>query len=132
MTEKQPTCDERIAERMESREEYVAGLRAVIDGEATTFDGDYDPAEEMTEDDASERLNELPLGVSVERVLRIDLSTGGPADYITATLEKDRHGWEIADASYHFADWFDHAERNIDRNSPLWRLAEYYAEIVEE
>lgn len=130
MTDRQATCEERIGEVMQHRADYLAGLYRVIDGEASTFDGDYEPAEEMTDEDAHERIHELPLAVTIERVLRIDLSTGGPADYITAKLEREGYGWAPVSAQYHYADWFDHAARPIPEDSPLWRYVEDIAEIV--
>ena len=133
-TVKQQTCEERIADAMASRAEYVGKLQAIGDNVSTepqAFDGDYQD-EQLDSDAAWDRLRELPLGVSVERVLRIELSTGGPADYITAKLERGQYGWELASASYHFADWFDHAERSIDEGSPLWRFAEDYVQLLDD
>lgn len=118
--DRQATCEQRIGAVMESREQYIAGLQKIIDGQATSFDD---------EDQARARLDELPLSVQIERVLRIDLSTGGPADYITAKLSRESYGWAVTSATYHYADWFDHAERPIDEGSALWRMAEYYADL---
>lgn len=121
MTDK--TCAERIAEQMKGREQYVAALYAVSNGDATTVDG-----EEMTDEEAHDALDELPLGIGVVRILRVDLSTGGPADYLTAELD----GYEVQNVTYHFADWFDHAEASVPQGSPLWDLAERFAEQVEQ
>lgn len=63
-------------------------------------------------DRAMERTGEYPLAVSTYRVHRIDLSTGGPADWLEVHVDPDS-----AMASrivYHFADWFDHAERVLE------------------
>lgn len=127
------TCEERIGDQLQGRADYLAGLYRVIDGEADTFAEDYpDSPEPMTDDDARERLNEWGLGISTYRVLRVDLSTGGPADYIEAKLEREQHGWAVVSAAYHFADWYDHAERPIAEDSPLWRYVEELAEIAPE
>jgi len=123
----QPTAEQRITESMGNRAEYLAGLYAVIDGSADTFAGDYpDAPETLTDEDARERIDQLALGASTYRVLRVELSTGGPADYITAKLDGNR----VESAQYHFADWFDHAERTISEDSPLWRYVEEIADIL--
>lgn len=131
MTDRNASCEQRIGAHMQSRTDYLAGLFAVMDGKVSTFAEDYpDQPEEMTAEDAQERMAELGLGSSVYRVLRVDLSTGGPADYLEAKLSEGPHGWEIVSAAYHFADWFDHAERPIAEDSPLWRYLENIAEIM--
>jgi hypothetical protein len=126
MTERQKTCAERIDEHQKSREDYLAALYAIANGEPGEVDG-----EELDEESAAERIDELPLGVSTYTVLRIDLSTGGPADYLTAHLFKERYGYGVESVTYHFADWFDHAEQSVSEDSPLWTLAERYAECLE-
>lgn len=101
-------------------------------GECVTCDGTgetvpkYDD-ETLSYEEAAERISELPLGVSVKRVLRIDLSTGGPGDWLEADVDDDG---TVDSVTYHFNDWFDHAERTVDSGSALWRAAEYYAEYV--
>ena len=129
MNTKDRTCADRIAEQQRDREDTLAALYAVTDGQVETDDdgmADVD-GELLSADDAVERLDEIPLAVSAFTTLRIDISTGGPADYLTAKLD----GREVQSVQYHFADWFDHAEQNVPESSPLWRLAEYYAEIVD-
>lgn len=122
------TCAERIGEHQASREEHLRALfTAQENWENRSPDPDY-PGETIDSDGAQERLDELPLGVSVSRLLRVELSTGGPADYVTAELD----GGDVVRATYHFADWFDHAERSLEPDSPLWRMAEYYAESMPE
>lgn len=101
-------------------------------GDCATCDGTGEVApkyddETLTEEEAGDRLTELPLGVSVKRVLRIDLSTGGPGDWIECDLDSDG---TVDAVTYHFNDWFDHAERAVDSDSALWRAAEYYAEFA--
>lgn len=125
MDTKQATCEERIHDHMEGREQYITKLDAIINGKASTFDEDYNPPEEMDEEAARERLDELPLGIELRRYVRITLSTGGPADYLDAELDADGR---VQSVSYHFADWFDHAERVVPEDSALYRYAEYMAE----
>lgn len=61
-------------------------------------------------DAALERTYEYPLGVSTYRVHRIDLSTGGPGDWLEVMVDSDG---AISRISYHFAPWFDHASRDL-------------------
>jgi hypothetical protein len=83
--------------------------------------------DKLTAEDASDRLAEYPLGLSVRRVMRVDLSTGGPGDWLEVELGDDN---DVEDVTYHFNDWFDHAERRVREDSALWRAAEYYAEYA--
>src|SRR5690242_158940 len=59
----QPTCAERIRGQAESRAGDFAQLFAVAAGESTRYEG-----EEMTSDDAYDRLAEFPLAVTLQRV----------------------------------------------------------------
>lgn len=94
--ERQATCAERLPANLDSR---LADLRAMLARE------EYDEG-----DDELGPLNEYGLGSDVRYSIRVDLSTGGPADYVTATVDRDG---DVLDATYHFADWFDHAERSL-------------------
>lgn len=118
-----PTCEQRIAEHQESREETFATLFAAASGERMAM---YD-GEMIDQEDAYDRIAELPLSVEVKRVVRIDLSTGGPGDWLEATLDSDG---DVTSVSYHFNDWFDHAERSVSEGSALWQAAAHYAEYV--
>ncbi len=92
----------------ESDEDYA---ERVAD-EAATF------VQELRDDEG--KLNEQFIGadVSVTMTLRLDISTGGPADYVTA--DYDPSDGAISDVRYHFAPWFDHADVEVDSDSPLY------------
>jgi uncharacterized protein YheU (UPF0270 family) len=71
---------------------------------------------------ADERMHETPLAVSSYTVFRVDLSTGGPADWLEVRCTGDTPAhepagegehFEVDTITYHFADWFDHAERQL-------------------
>lgn len=96
---RQPSCAERLPDHLAGR---LADFRAMLDRD--------DPDELPDDIDDPGPLSEYPLGVSVEYLVRVDLSTGGPADYLTATVSDG----EVQTIRYHFADWFDHAERALD------------------
>ena len=59
------------------------------------------------------------------KVIKITLSGGGPADWIE--VKTDNTGY-ILGMEYHYADWYDHAERKISENSYLWDFAAQIAE----
>lgn len=125
----QLTAEQRIAESMQNRADYLAELYRIADEGGGTFAQDYpDQPERMTDEDARERVLELGLGASIQHVLRVDLSTGGPADYLTADVSRGKYGWTVESVRYHFADWFDHADRTVEQDSPLWRYVEEIAE----
>lgn len=103
-------------------------LAAIAAGE--DHPGYDDAIEEVRADmerEGTDHLDEDLLAISTKVVMRIELSTGGPGDWIEAELDEDR---DVQAVSYHFNDWFDHAERRVDGDSPLWALAAYYAEVV--
>ena len=77
--------------------------------------------------DGKNAMDEDVLGVSTEVTvtLRVELSTGGPADYLTAEL--DPRSGEVSNVLYHYAYWFDHAATPITSGSPLYSLVENYA-----
>lgn len=112
----QPTCADRISDALESREEYLLEMMQAMD-EGKEFDG-YD--------DAYEAFNDFPLGFSVYKTLKIELSAGGPSDYIMVTLDDENY---ITRVVYHFADWFDHAEEVIYEKSTMH---EYVERLVEQ
>ena len=123
MTTNQPTCAERIAEHLADR---LADFAAML--------GRPDPDEPDDTSDDLPPIQEYPLGVFVERTYRIkvELSTGGPADYITADVDDDG---DIVAAAYHFADWFDHAEvdlrANEDHAAALGAILRAYVDLDE-
>lgn len=112
----QPTCADRIDESLENREEYLLEMmQAMEDGKE--FDG-YD--------DAYEAFNDFPLAVTVVKTLKIELSAGGPADYLMVSLDDENY---ITRVVYHFADWFDHAETVVYPKSTMY---EYVERLVDQ
>ena len=125
---KQPTCEERIAAHRESRLDDFRALIALgnnpyepneSDLETLRTDFGYDVEADDAEgiqEKAYQAISELPLGVSRWEVINILLSTGGPGDWLEVKLyPRDSAGErpEIEGISYHFNDWFDHAEENL-------------------
>lgn len=114
------SCQELVSDRMASRNADLAELMAKANSE-----------DEQTSEEAYDELNNFGLGMSTYILVKIELSTGGPADWIEAKCElagnnAPRDGAiECAPLSmtYHYADWFDHAEREIPEDSALWQWA---------
>lgn len=124
-----------LGETVDASQDHVDCLACDLSGQCSACEGSVElssrcAGEAIDQDEAYNYLSEYPLAVSVRFTARIDLSTGGPGDWLEADLEKTRHGFEVQDVTYHFNDWFDHAERRVDTDSPLWRAAEYYAELL--
>lgn len=143
---KDPTCEERIGAHLESR---LADFRALTDlagaydQETLTAALETPATREMYEEIKSDEFEEigsnfddlnesartaiweLPLGVSSYRVFRVDLSTGGPGDWLEVTCSGDTR------ITYHFNDWFDHAERELHGDEYDTALA-FVGEVVPE
>lgn len=117
---REQTCAQRVHTNLEMRAEQLAELFARAEADD----------QEMAEAGYDE-LAELPLGITVYEVLRIDLSTGGPGDWLEVKLGRGaRRQAEVEAVAYHFADWFDHAEETVAEDSSLWRYAEHIAEMM--
>ena len=116
MSETQQTCAELVESKMWDRSAQIEDLLKVL----RSSDYDYDKSEE-----AREELDNLALEVSVYKVIKVLLSTGGPADWIEIKVNNDD---EILGMTYHYQDWFDHAQIKLTEDSYLW---DYAMEIVE-
>lgn len=103
------SCAQRIADRLSSREEDFEKIFDAIDND-----------QEYEGQDAYDALHEYALGISNYEVVRIDLSTGGPADWLECIVNRN----SLVRVDYHFADWFDHAEMLVSEDSALWSYAE--------
>ena len=111
------SCEQRISSQLASREEQ---LEEIFE---KTNSNNYED-----NDNGWEELNELPLGFDEYKIIKCTLSTGGPADWIEIKTRTD--GDEIISVTYHFSDWFDHAETKVHKHSPIYRYAEYILETI--
>lgn len=100
--------DEHVAAVVESAREYLTRKR---------------------DDDNADEGEVLGVSVKVTVELRVELSTGGPGDWLTAEL--DLEDGTISDVRYHFAPWFDHADVRVHDDSPLYALVERFASLCE-
>jgi hypothetical protein len=115
-TTEKKTCAELVYEKMLDRSIQIEELNDIIED----IESDGDKVSE-----AVEELNNLALEISSFKSIKILLSTGGPADWLEAKL--DDYG-DLVDLTYHYADWFDHAETTVPKNSYLW---DYATQIVD-
>ena len=118
MSDRERTCAQRIRQQLADREGMYADLWRRLDS-PDALDADTDAVYQELE----------PLGLEVRPVVSGQLSWGGPADWLEIELQNDDEH-DLRRVTYHFADWFDHAERDVtEQDAPaLWRAAEYYAE----
>ena len=105
-------CNDRIERELSGREEEFRRLFARTRSE-----------DSIVREEVCEELDTLPIGSSWQNVVKIELSWGGPADWLEVWVDQDG---SVSHVVYHFADWFDHAERKIAYGTPLWRAADYY------
>jgi len=109
----QKTCAERIKDAFKSREEYIDQLIDACDNDEG-FDG-YE--------EAYDALHNYFLGMSQYKVVKLEISWGGPSDYFEVKMYCDEDDAnEIISIHYHFADWFDHAAIEVEKDSPVWEL----------
>lgn len=113
METKQATCEERIDAQLQALEEDISSV----------LDGYYNG-----EEDGFEAWNNYPLAVSTRQETKIELSWGGPSDFLTVIHE----GAEIYSITYHFQDWFDGATRQVEEGSKVWEYAQSVIQLREE
>ena len=124
MDTKESTCKERIQGECENTEKALAEIVARYNG--NDFGTEENRGAQF--DQAYEDLYSFALSVDTKKLTTILLSWGGPSDY----LEVIHEGEEIYRLTYHFADWFDHAEITItDEDSPLYEYAQHIIEAQE-
>lgn len=149
----QKTCQDLIQEMFESRNKMIKDMTAMINGEfeqmvseavegfiekVTTASG-----EEPSEDEVNRfieelhknceytetSLDELPIGVSVQKVIKVQLSWGGPADYIEIYVSGYPEQEGIDKVVYHYQDWFDGASMIVPENSDMFEYAEWFIDM---
>lgn len=67
----------------------------------------------------------MPLAIDKITVVKIQLSTGGPGDWLEIYMYDTG---EFEKVVYHFNDWFDHASVGLNSDSSLYRYAEMMVE----
>lgn len=117
MNTKEKTCEERITAELARLEESCEQVMKHFRGE-----------EGENGQDGFEIWNEYPLCVNTRKVTKIELSWGGPSDF----LKVEHEGAEVYSVEYHFQDWFDGAMRYVEEGSKVWEYAESVIQTREE
>ena len=117
MTTKEQTCEERINGYLANLEESVTDVLKSYYGET-----------EQDSEEAFEAWNNYPLAVTTRQETKIELSWGGPSDFLTVSHD----GAELISVTYHFQDWFDGATRPVSQDSKVWEYAQTVIEAREE
>lgn len=122
MSDRDLTCAERIETELTETEQGYCRIWRQLDQVAETKDEDEQEA-------AYEELD--PLSIEVRPVVKVLLSWGGPSDWLEIELDSARTH-SVDRVTYHYADWFDHAEREVSEHEApaLWRAAAYYADEI--
>jgi len=115
MTTKEQTCEERITGYLANLEESVTDILKGYYGEGDSEEG-------------FEEWNNFPLAVTTRKETKIELSWGGPSDFLTVSHD----GAEVISVTYHFQDWFDGATREVFEGSKVWEYARTVIEAREE
>ena len=128
MSTKTDSCESRIQDSKNNCEEHLELMFKILDSERLD-ENDEDDAKvlQLIEDEGlnEDSIYEYALGVSIQKVMRIELSTGGPASFIEAYLDDENN---VDEVFYHFQDWFDGAKRKVSSDSAIYRYAEFMAE----
>lgn len=118
MLKEQETCEQVIDERLKSRFddfENLSDFQSLPYEDQTKFLNDmgYDMPED--EDEASdiigEIISEYPLAVVEYKNIRIELSAGGPSDYLNLLIDPEAG---LVSGTYHYSWAFDTAARVLD------------------
>lgn len=71
-------------------------------------------------DDPLEALNNLALCLDKYEVYRLELSYGGPQDYLE--FEYNPRDKVLRGITYHFLDWFDGATQKVNPDAEEWQI----------
>ncbi|MBO3801791.1 MAG: hypothetical protein JTT12_05685 [Candidatus Brockarchaeota archaeon] len=82
----------------------------------------------LKDEDPLSRINEESLAFSKKVVYTLELSTGGPGDYVE--FEYDTDTKRLIGITYYYLDWFDSAKREIKENSEEWRVLEEVFNLI--
>ena len=127
---KQETCEQRIKGSYDGLMETIGALVRLSEERASYADmanlqDDYADPDGMI--DAQQQMWEMPLSVEVIRTVKILLGTGGPGDWFECAINESG---TIEGITYHFNDWFDHAEQDVSNDSDARAFCERFTEIA--
>ena len=125
---KQLSCKDRIEEEYRRADDYIELMFKVLDNDRLDEDDEDDKKLlQLIEEDGIDEgtIHEYAAGTSMEKLLTIVLSGGGPSSHIEAIIDEDGY---VKSATYHFLDWFDGATRKISEDSAMFRYVQWEAE----
>jgi hypothetical protein len=125
---KQLSCKDRIEEEYRRADDYIELMFKVLDNDRLDEDDEDDKKLlDLIEEDGIDEgtIHEYAAGTSMEKLLTIVLSGGGPSSHIEAIIDEDGY---VKSATYHFLDWFDGATRKISEDSAMFRYVQWEAE----
>jgi hypothetical protein len=125
---KQLSCKDRIEDEYRRADDYIELMFKVLDNYEFDEDDEDDKKQlQEIEDDGIDEgsIHEYAAGTSMEKLLTIVLSGGGPSSHIEAIIDEDGY---VKSATYHFLDWFDGATRKISEDSAMFRYVQWEAE----
>lgn len=120
--ERNTSCEARIDSELAATAETIAGFWTREERACATNN------EERREENFEEMANYV-LGVSVERVYTIQMSTGGPGDQFEVSVDSEG---DITRIVYRFLDWYDGATRNVSLSTESGKAIERYCAYILE
>lgn len=104
------TCADLVEKKMWERSSQIEDLNDIIH--------ESEDAEKV--DEAIIELNDMPLEISSYKIVKVLFSTGGPGDWIEIKINDEN---QVLGVTYHYQDWFDHAQIRVPDSSYLWDYA---------
>jgi hypothetical protein len=121
MSDREQSCEERIEANLR---QTVEDLSEKLDAVQQAHKAD----DEEGVEEAEQAIYETPIGISRLMTWKVELSWGGPQDYITILTDEDG---DVVSATYHFLDWFDGATRPIT-GKDLETVTEFAQRLIPE
>lgn len=110
MEAKQNKCADLVENQMWERSSQIEDLNNII--------SESEDVEKI--DEAIMELGDLPLEITTFKIVKVLFSTGGPGDWIEIKLNDED---DVLGVTYHYQDWFDHAQIKVPESSYLWDYA---------
>ena len=115
------TCEQRIGKALASR---VEDFQAILTRQHRAA-----LVEDLERLEANEReWWEYPLAVEQVKTYRIELSYGGPQDYLQVTVSEE--DGDIRTITYHYLDWYDGAVTTVT-GSDFQTISEWVQPFIE-
>jgi hypothetical protein len=151
--EDKKTCQDLIYEQFKSRNQLIKEMTMMVDGrfdeqvqeaveefiEKVTTSSGAEPDEEEIEKFIEEQhkncehtetsLDEFPIGVSYSKIIKVQFSWGGPADFMEIYVSGYPEQESIEKVMYHYQDWFDGASMLVPEDSEMFEYASWFYDM---